>query len=146
MTAFDLKLDPITNDIVIDEETGDLVTVEGAELVAQRLTIVLRSHQGEWLLDASFGIPYRESVLVKGPDLTSISAIFQQTIISTPGVARITSYQQQLLGRSLTVQFEVETEDEDVLEVADEVDVMSGIASFFITAKTTAGVLSWTVE
>jgi hypothetical protein len=63
----DLKLDLITNDIVI--ENGDFAWVEGLDLVVQILMIRLKFFYGECAFDTSRGVKYFETIYVKNPNI-----------------------------------------------------------------------------
>ena len=71
-------------DIVI--VNGDLVVVEQLEAVRQRLEIRLDIQKGEWFMDLRDGLPWRESVFVRNPDIGAITALFTERILSTPDV------------------------------------------------------------
>ena len=87
----DLQIDRLTqNDLVFEQ--GDLVLVSGLEYVQQRLRIRLDFGQGEWFLDTAEGVPYKEQILVRNPDLQVISAILRDRILSMPEITRLTSF------------------------------------------------------
>lgn len=65
---------------------GDLVVVTGLDFIRQRLEIRLDIQRGEWFLDITEGLPWREAILVRNPDLAAITALFTERILSTPTV------------------------------------------------------------
>lgn len=71
-------------DIVL--QNGDLVLVDGLDWIRQRLEIRLDIQVGEWFLDITEGLPWRESILVRNPNLQAVRALFVSRILSTPGV------------------------------------------------------------
>lgn len=87
-TAWDLALDPATQDIAFDD-AGDLLLVEGAELAQQSIRLRLLTHAGEWWADVTLGVTWREDVLVKAPRLDIIRAIIAEQILSVPGVRAV---------------------------------------------------------
>ena len=112
----DLSLDlstsisPTYKDLLV--QNGDLVLTADAnpagtnnvlQNILQRLSFV----QGEWFMDNTVGIPYYTQVLIKNPDLSKIEALFQSTIIKTPGVTQLLSYSQNFItgSRLLNVSF-----------------------------------------
>lgn len=96
----DLALDPVTWRLKVPLEW-----VTGADAVAQRIGIRLRIFYGEWFLDQSEGIPYIESIMVSGPDLTLIESIFRKVVETCPGVARLEAFKMSLdeSTRTLTI-------------------------------------------
>jgi len=85
----DLALDA-ANDIQFSG--GQLLLVNELEYVAQRLRLRLSIQRGDWFLDLLFGIPWRSTVLVRGPNLVEISALFREQITSTPEITRLVEF------------------------------------------------------
>jgi hypothetical protein len=81
----DLKLTG-AGDIEIDEETYDVVLVDGVDAIAQDCDIRLQFFLGEWYLDTRLGIPYYQEILGFKPRLTAVKGIFRKAILSTPGI------------------------------------------------------------
>lgn len=81
-------------------EDGDVIISNGKftlldtiqEAVRQRLQIVLNTFQGEWFLNTTFGIPYRQRILGKGLTKTEIDAIFLNKITQDPDVIKVLSF------------------------------------------------------
>lgn len=86
--AWDLALDPATNDLVFDE-AGDLVLCDGVDLAAQSIRLVLLTHVGEWWADTTQGIDWAGEVFVKDPRLDIIRALIADQIESVPGVVAV---------------------------------------------------------
>lgn len=70
---------------------GDLVLSEGAEAVAQRAQVRLKTWLGEWRFDRRLGTPWLEAVLGKPIDESLVQALLANRIRQTQGVARIQS-------------------------------------------------------
>jgi len=87
----DLPLDPDTHDLLFTG--GDLVMLDPGDALAQRIRIRLRSWKGEWYLDSTFGVDYRGKVLVKNADRAVVANQFRSIVESTPGVARIVTFE-----------------------------------------------------
>lgn len=86
-SALDLLLGD-TGDL--DISTGDLgLTFDDAFGVAQRLQTRLRLFLGEWLLDTTAGVPWREEILVRGRDPEPARAVLTAQILSCPGVVAL---------------------------------------------------------
>ena len=105
----DIKLDPITNDLLVEGQ--DLRLVDKEDRVAQQIRIRLKSFLGEWFLDTSYGVPYYQQILIKAPDRAIIAGIFREKIITTPGVQELQAfaldYEEQT--RQLTVTAQIKT-------------------------------------
>jgi hypothetical protein len=100
----DFKLDTATWDLVV--ENGDFVLVEDADEVAQRVAVALKTHQGEWLFDTDLGLPYREEIMVKNPDLERITGLIRALIIGIEDVTGITQLRLNYSGSARTLQVE----------------------------------------
>lgn len=114
----DLKLDEITRDVVW--ENGPL-TVAGitnslTERVAQRLLILLRSFKNEWFYDTTYGIPYHQSILGRKTSKAGVDLIFQQAILSEPGVKQIVTFTSSLVNRQYSLTFSVKVVDGTVTQ------------------------------
>jgi hypothetical protein len=87
-------------DILLNGDTKDAVflngqcpvTDEARQSTAQRLTIKLRTFQGEWFVDEEYGIPYIGKIMGRGRKKSSIDTIFQQAILEEPYIASIASF------------------------------------------------------
>lgn len=111
MADLSLELDPISSnfgDLFIDETTNDLmITPTTLYGIQQHILQRLRVYLGEWYLNNQIGLPYFQQILVKNPQQSLIDAIFQSTIIQTPGVTALTSYsfKPNFVSRQLFVSF-----------------------------------------
>jgi len=89
--AFDIKLNPITNDIAFLK--GEMYfTQERPESVTQRLNIKLKTFQEEWKFNVDFGVPYFQRIFQKGISKPVVDGIFRQLILDTEDVSRIIRY------------------------------------------------------
>ena len=105
------KIDPTTGDLAV--EAGRFVLIGGQESIAQHVGQRLRMFLGEWPFDTSLGFPYRQSVFVKNPNLSSIKALVRKHILATPGVREVTSVELALdpLTRKATGTYSAITDD-----------------------------------
>jgi hypothetical protein len=119
MATIDIAINETTSDLDF-QANGDFYLNEGRRAIAQRLRLRFGVFLGEWFLDETFGVAYREEVLVRNPDLSVIGALFRQTILGTPGVTGILEFDLTLDGvlRTLTVDFIATTEEGDVSMVS----------------------------
>lgn len=103
--AYDFPLEvtivpPVTNatdlpftELAIDQTTGDLALPialnTGVEALRQRILARFRFFVGEWFLDLRQGLPYYEAILVRNPDLTLVTYVFRETLLTMPGVLSV---------------------------------------------------------
>lgn len=112
----DFYINPLTNDWEFDE-LGNLKVVTGREEVAQRLRYRLNTHVGEWVLNVELGVPWREEILKKAPDLQVVGGLLRTLIVETPGVDRILRFDLDVgVDRILILDFAVGTTEDEVLE------------------------------
>jgi hypothetical protein len=89
-------------DIKLDSD-GDAVFINGAltlagityyaqDVVAQRLTIHLRTWLGEWFMDTTYGVPYLQRILVKNVSKTTVDNILREEILKEVGVLEIQEF------------------------------------------------------
>jgi len=64
--------------------------VDGTGAIEQHWRSRMQTFQGEWLLDQRIGLPYYQSILVKNPEMPSISFLFRRATLETPGIASVT--------------------------------------------------------
>tara|TARA_R110002012_G_scaffold265589_2_gene449002 strand:+ start:256 stop:612 length:357 start_codon:yes stop_codon:yes gene_type:complete len=104
----DLKLGE-NNDLII--ENNELVMIDGSDLVKQLLLQRLKSFRGEWFLDSSLGLPYFQDILKKETSINTVSNIFKDQILGTPGVLELEEFNLDFTEstRQLIVNFVVRT-------------------------------------
>jgi len=120
----DLKL-TTTHDLDL---TGNQLALEQdrAASIAQHVKIRLQFFLNEWFLDRNLGIPYFERILVKNPDLTTISNIFQEAILETAGILSLATFDMQFntTTRTLTVTFKAVLQDStELLDFSNEINI-----------------------
>ncbi len=112
-----LYLDKDTNDLVI--ENGNLkMTENNLGAVSQKIQSMLKVVQGEWFLDPSLGVPYFTRIFKKIPDFNDIKTILLSVIVSTEGVAAVTSFvpKYSKSTREYSVTFTATLENGTILE------------------------------
>ena len=76
---------------------GDLPSrtshIHGFDVIVQRIDRRLRTHLGEWIADASKGLPFAEWIAQKPPNVDTIGAFVRREIETTPGVVRVTDWE-----------------------------------------------------
>lgn len=110
----DLLLDRDTHDLVI--ENGNLQIADEDRQIEQRLKVRLLFIFGEWFLNTASGVPYYESIWKKSPNLPQVDTILKSTILGTPGILELISFEGEYDNGSRTyyVSFQAKT-DTDVI-------------------------------
>ena len=73
------------------DSAGRLETVDGHEETAQRARMVLKSGQGEWDFDISYGVPWRQIMETRPIDLGAARAAIVKQLSKVPGLDSVTS-------------------------------------------------------
>lgn len=109
--AYDIALNAKTHDIVVDG--GNFRLIDDKERIAQQLRITLWEWRGEWFLDARDGVPYREYILIKNPNMKHIRQILSENIMKVDGINRLEELNLKYdpKNRTLIVDFAVDTDD-----------------------------------
>lgn len=83
----------LNNEGYIDFTTGDLLVIRNREtMVAQRLTVRLRTYAQEWFLDQAMGIAWFTDVLLKNVPRETVDRIIQEELSKDKFVDRIVRY------------------------------------------------------
>lgn len=105
-------------DIEVDNSGKMLLLNTYQELVKQRLDIKLKTFKGEWWLDTTFGIPYRDTgdgkaIIGKGYTQKDVDAIYIAAIKEDRDVQRIDSFNSEYdkIQRIYNVRFEVKVQN-----------------------------------
>lgn len=113
--AYDLALNRGTHDLQL--VNGDFLVIDHKERIAQQLRITLWEWLGEWFLDARDGVPYREYILVKNPNMKHIRQVLTENISKVEGVNRIEelNLNYDTKNRTLIVDFSIDTDDGQIV-------------------------------
>jgi hypothetical protein len=111
---YDLKLDPVTHDLVI--EGGDAVLITGLEETAQAIRVALLTFAAEWYLDRSIGwmdfkgMPFGKSNMnaVRARVLREIAAV--ENVLADPP-PEVVSISQNPATRVLSISFRAQHSD-----------------------------------
>jgi hypothetical protein len=121
MTGFKLNAD---GDIGLDSNNRIETLSTYQELVRQRLDIKLKTFKGEWFLDTTFGVPYRDtgdgkSIIGKGYTASDIDALFIALIKEDPDVLSIKYFKStyNTITRLYDLTFEVLVRDGSLLNL-----------------------------
>jgi len=109
--SIDLALTLDTHDLDLSP-SGDASWIEAAERIAQQVKVTLLAFLGEWFLDITFGVPYLETIMVKGPNRSDIESILRARIADVPGVSAVRRLDISIdnAARALAVDFEAATD------------------------------------
>jgi hypothetical protein len=86
----DFAINETTGDL--DLKNGDFYFVTDVDAVVQFIAQRLRLFSAEWFLDETRGIAYFDRVFVKNPNPVELDSIFKSTILDTPGVLELLSF------------------------------------------------------
>lgn len=102
-------------DIVLDNKGhielngGSLSMIrDRATLVAQRLSVRLRTFLGEWFLDTKMGIDWYTDVLIKNVTKQTVDTIIQGAVLKDKYVVSIKNFSSSIINRNYTCTFSVE--------------------------------------
>lgn len=114
--------------------------VTGPALTRQRLRVAVGLHLGEWLLDASVGVPWSEWTQQRPPHVDDMTARLRALIASTPGVAVVQSFAGDYDVGTRTVTFSgnvllVDQAEPEEVTVSTRVEGNSPPRVFFRRAK-----------
>lgn len=117
----DLLLDKETHNIVVS--SGDMELASGAALIAQNVKQRLLMLFAEHFLDTTQGVPYKEQILRKNPDVQIASSILKERILGTTGVKQLVSFTWALdpAVRKCTITFKALTDEGALISQTVEV-------------------------
>ena len=92
-----LYIDPATGDLALDA-SGALRLATGREAVAQHARQRLMTHEGEWFLDTTAGIPWFARIMGKAFNADAAEAVVKTEVAGTPGVAGIEGLSASFVG------------------------------------------------
>jgi hypothetical protein len=117
----DLLMNVQTNDLQITN--GDLSLATGTTEIAQNVQQRLQVWLGEWFLNTTIGVPYRQQILVKNPNLDLVQADLISAIVSTPGVTQVLdfSFSYSATNRTLSVQAKIQTSTGQAITIQTQV-------------------------
>lgn len=114
-------MDILQNDIAVSG--GDMSVAQNSDAIQQDLQQALQLWFGEWFLDTTKGLPFKQSILVKNPNLDDVQALIMNAALAVPGVAQLTgfSFNYDSTGRALSVFIEVEDTNGQTLTVSPSI-------------------------
>jgi len=114
-------INPVSGDLFLTPQKSMRLTQTLREEVAQQLYIRFRFFQGEWFLDGSVGVPWKQSILGVKVPIGIVSQILRNVCARCPGVAQVQQFQVTPFGtrRQAKVAFSVLLTDGAVLTSSD---------------------------
>lgn len=90
---------------------GSPVILTGIEAIKQKVKLRLRFFLGEWFLNTSEGVSWRQNIFVKNPNMTIVNSVIKEAILGTTGINGIVSFELLIdkTNRTLTVNFKAQT-------------------------------------
>lgn len=121
----------VGSDGKIQLSNGRLIMIrDRATLVAQRLSINLRTYLGEWFLDTNLGIDWFADVLLKNVTRQTVDAIIQSAIKKDMYVESIETFSSSIVNRNYICTFTVNIVD---LEFAVELKYLANENNLIVT-------------
>lgn len=107
----DIRLNAYDATFVNGPDISSILVTKQANIVAQRLTIRLRTFLGEWFLNTEYGVPYFERILRKGVNKITVDNILREKILEEQGVLEIESFSSEFnpAARNYSCSFQVKT-------------------------------------
>lgn len=116
----DIKLDPKTHDIVIEDDLMMFGNSEEEKVLdtIQRVKMRLLLYKGEWFRDVGVGVPYIQEILGRRDAKNVADANIKNTILATENIQSLTSYTSHIdpKTREFKVIFSGFTETGDLLD------------------------------
>lgn len=100
-----IALDPVFGDFAFSGGNMQMVASNSVAEAAQELNARLNFAQGEWFMDTRQGFPYRAAVLVKNPNLATLSNLYRTVFLQTPGIASVESFTINFSGATRTLNW-----------------------------------------
>lgn len=118
-----LTEDPSTGDLSL--VGGSLVTIDDrATETGQRILGRIKTVRGEWFLDQSFGLDYREAIWNKQTSTQARDAhIQEQALLSSGRGSKITQYNTVLDSANRTLEVEIDVQDLDGITTSVSLEV-----------------------
>lgn len=90
---------------------GKLQLATERDEIAQIVATRLRTFLGEWFLDVRIGVPWFSKILKKNPNPAEVEALLIQTIVESPGIVTLNTFELSLDNktRKLKVNFEAQS-------------------------------------
>ena len=88
-----MKTVKTTSDGYLHIEDGKVVFLYDIDAVAQNIYQTLRLFKGEFFLDTTKGIPYKQTIFKKSTSVEYISSIFESAISRVNGVISIEKFE-----------------------------------------------------
>lgn len=79
----------VPGDLQLSADGRTLLLKEGEDQLRQAIEVGLKIFRGQWIYDPAAGVPYLQTVFVKGTPLEVIRQAFRSQVIKIPGVVDI---------------------------------------------------------
>lgn len=119
-----------SNGHILLTTNGLSLVSDRALLVAQRLSVRLRTYLGEWFLDERMGIDWFAEVLLKNVSKQTVDSILQSEISKDKFVVKIKTFSSSIINRNYECSFSVEIEE---VERVVEMKYLANENNLFVT-------------
>lgn len=79
----------VPGDLQLSDDKRTIVFGDGEDQLRQAIEIELKIFRGQWIYDPQAGVPYLQTVFVKGTPLEVIRQVFRKAVAKIPGVVDI---------------------------------------------------------
>lgn len=121
-------------DVVISG--NDILYVRDKELVRQKVSLVLQTNKGEWLLNADEGINFRV-ILIKNPNKDEILSTVLDGLKQIDETFVITDYKFEVIERHLILTFTAVNEHDEEISLAVG-EITNNEQTYIVAALTAA--------
>lgn len=135
--SLDLYLDPVTGDLPDFNRH-----VVGAELTAQRISVRLQTHVGDWKLERTAGVPWLEILTTKPVDLPALATALAVEVRATPGVGAVTDLSWEQDGRQVEVSMTAIADTGEAIAVAVQPQGIDGNPSIMAALLERVGAIA----
>ena len=112
-----------TNDLQITN--GDLSLATGETAIQQDLQQTLQVWLGEWFLNTMIGVPYRQQILVKNPNLDIVQADIINAATGVPGITQVIDFSLNYTpgNRSIQISIVAQTSNGETIQTQTQVGI-----------------------
>lgn len=90
----------VVGDLELNAAETDVVFAIDERRILQEIRIGLQVFKSTWRYDRNRGIPYRDDIMIKNPQLSALRSIFQQFLLAREGVIAVRYIRFELDGRA----------------------------------------------
>lgn len=106
----------------LDFSTANLRLITGSEEISQKLQCRYRMFLGEWFLDARLGVPWIQTIFVKGTSDSLVNSILRKVALTCPGVDKIDMFTvtKDNANRTMSLAFAATLSDGNIINFKED--------------------------